>query len=139
MGKFFYVPYLSFTFHSYIIFLINTHTTKARRQPGFYYLTFLRSTIQFHPIYFIPLIAYGNADSFVSFSHPKHRLIISITTSCCSGVILLSLGRHRPRRKMSAPTSTAPVSLMYALLRARPHRRQQPDIPFPEFEDDVYT
>ena len=25
--------------------------------------------------------------------------------SCCSAVILLSLGRHRPRSKMSAPTS----------------------------------
>lgn len=36
----------------------------------------------------------------------KHRWIISITLSCCSSVILLSLGRHSPLRKISAPTST---------------------------------
>ena len=39
------------------------------------------------------------------FTYRKHRCIISITLSCCSGVILLSLGKHSPRRKISAPTS----------------------------------
>ena len=37
--------------------------------------------------------------------HRKHRCIISIILSCCSGLILLSLGRQSPRRKISAPTS----------------------------------
>ena len=39
--------------------------------------------------------------------------------SCCSFVILLSLGRHRPRSKMSAPTSSTPPA-MWALAFALP-------------------
>ena len=39
---------------------------------------------------------------------------------CSSGVILLSLGRHSPRAKISIPTSCAAPSSIYALLRALP-------------------
>ena len=37
--------------------------------------------------------------------HRKHRCMISIIRSCCSSVILLSLGKQSPRLKISAPTS----------------------------------
>ena len=37
--------------------------------------------------------------------YSKHSLMVWMMASCCSGVILLSLGRQRPRAKMSAPTS----------------------------------
>ena len=44
--------------------------------------------------------------------YSKHARMASMTFFCCSGVILLSLGRHRPRSKMSAPTSwTGPTAL----------------------------
>ena len=36
----------------------------------------------------------------------KKFFTVSMITSCCSGVILLSLGRHRPRWKISIPTSS---------------------------------
>jgi hypothetical protein len=52
--------------------------------------------------------------------HIKHLWIISITISCSSFVILLSLGKHKPLLNMSAPTSMIPPSFIYALLRARP-------------------
>lgn len=35
----------------------------------------------------------------------KQARMTSMMRSCCSGVILLSEGRHRPLRKMSSPTS----------------------------------
>lgn len=53
------------------------------------------------------------------FIYWKQRCIISIITSCCSGVILLSLGKQSPRLKMSAPTS-APEPFMYAFVRPLP-------------------
>ena len=51
--------------------------------------------------------------------HRKHLWIMSIITSCCSSVILLSLGRHSPLRKLSAPTSI-PEPFMYAFVRPLP-------------------
>ena len=38
-------------------------------------------------------------------NHSKHSLMVWMMASCCSGVILLSLGRQSPRAKISAPTS----------------------------------
>lgn len=43
--------------------------------------------------------------------HSKHPRTISITISCCSAVILLLLGRQRPRLKMSALTSSMPPAM----------------------------
>lgn len=43
--------------------------------------------------------------------YSKHSLMIWMMASCCSGVILLSLGRQRPRAKMSAPTSVMPPAM----------------------------
>lgn len=37
--------------------------------------------------------------------YSKHSLMVWMMASCCSGVILLSLGRQSPRAKMSAPLS----------------------------------
>lgn len=51
--------------------------------------------------------------------YSKHLCIMSITTSCCSGVILLSEGRHNPRLNKSAPTSS-PEPFIYALDLPRP-------------------
>ena len=45
------------------------------------------------------------------FFYAKQARISSMTVSCCSGVILLSLGRHSPRWKMSAPTSATPPAI----------------------------
>ena len=38
-------------------------------------------------------------------TYSKHSLMVWMMASCCSGVILLSLGRQSPRAKMSAPLS----------------------------------
>ena len=38
-------------------------------------------------------------------TYSKHSLMVWMMASCCSGVILLSLGRQSPWAKMSAPTS----------------------------------
>ena len=51
--------------------------------------------------------------------YKKHLWMISIILSCCSAVILLSEGKHSPRRKISAPMST-PDPLMYAFVRPLP-------------------
>ena len=45
--------------------------------------------------------------------------MISIILSCCSGVILLSEGKHNPLRKISAPTSI-PEPFIYAFVRPLP-------------------
>ncbi len=44
---------------------------------------------------------------FRQFHYSKHLFTISTTRSTSSAVILLSLGRHRPLAKMSAPASAA--------------------------------
>jgi len=63
--------------------------------------------------------------SYILFLHirfndySKHALITSIILSCCSAVILLSLGRHNPLAKISIPTSATPPAI-YAFDLARP-------------------
>ena len=52
-------------------------------------------------------------------NYSKQALITSIILSCCSAVILLSLGRHNPLVKMSIPTSATPPAI-YAFDLARP-------------------
>jgi hypothetical protein len=41
--------------------------------------------------------------AFLESNYSKHSRMVWMMASCCSGVILLSLGRHSPRAKMSAP------------------------------------
>ena len=63
------------------------------------------------------LLPLFHADNFLSqcffrcLLYAKHVLTSSMTISCWSGVILLSLGRHSPRWKMSAPTSATPPAI----------------------------
>ena len=54
---------------------------------------------------YLPIYNPDSHSADMAWHHKKHRCMISITRSCCSGVIMLSLGKQSPRRKISAPTS----------------------------------
>ena len=56
-------------------------------------------------------IFYNITDNAVKFVREEGLLKISITRSCSSAVILLSDGKHSPRSKISAPTSTQPPAI----------------------------
>ena len=57
------------------------------------------------PMRYLPIYTPHPHPADMAWHHRKHLWMISIIRSCCSSVILLSLGKHSPLRKISAPTS----------------------------------